>query len=224
MTISIANIRPRVAGPSKIWFRLEITTRTSWMTNNAIPDSIIMNMICWSLGFPVELNDPNVSSTEVGLTSKNTLRILNTIKLVTRAFTTMDTIKLVRPSLFPQGAPKTSLFTIVVAPSDASQAARDDKLRSAYQTKMYSLTYVCDCQKWRKEHDPNIFTPHDPTTVDLWRLRLIKQMIGTMVYAHQCTLGDEVTTTSYYDLEKRNTIYHWHLKLNRYCTGMHLHN
>ena len=72
--------------------RQESTTRTSWMANNAMPDSIIMNMICRSLVPPV---GPKVLSTEVGLTSRNTLRILNTIKPVIRVFTAMDKVKLV---------------------------------------------------------------------------------------------------------------------------------
>ena len=142
------------------------------MANNAIPDSIIMNMICRSFGPPVELNDPNVRSTEVTsglscLTSKNTVRILNTIKLVTRAFTTIDTAKPVRS----RGGLKDSPSLIVIALSAAAiQVAKGDKLKSAYQMKtpIYSLTYVCDCQKGRNNnHDLIIFIPHDPTTVDL---------------------------------------------------------
>ena len=74
-------------GPARNWFKLLITTRASWTENNAMPDSIIMNITCWSLGPPVEINEPNFRSPEVALT---TLRILNTIKHVTRAFTTMD--------------------------------------------------------------------------------------------------------------------------------------
>ena len=52
-----------------------------------------MNMICRSLLVlpPVA---PKVRSTEVGFTSKNTLRILSTIKPVIRAFTAMDNAKL----------------------------------------------------------------------------------------------------------------------------------
>ena len=184
--------------------RLVITTRASWMANNAIPDSIIMNMICWSLLLRVEFNEPNDDcSTEVALTSKNTLRILNTIKPVTMAFTTMDATKAVRVNMFPQGSIKvTSSF--ITAPSCASQVARDNKLKLAHQTKIYSLTYVCNCQEWRNNHHPDISTPHNPTTVDLWRFRWIKQVIGTMVYAYQYTLGDEVTTTSYCGLDDRN--------------------
>ena len=75
--------------------RIESTTRTSWMANNAIPDSIIMNMTCRSLVPPVE---PKDRSTEItaALTSKNTSRILNTIKPVTRVFTAMDKARHVR--------------------------------------------------------------------------------------------------------------------------------
>ena len=116
--------------------RLVITTRTSWMANNAIPDSIIMNMICWSLVPPVGLNEPNVFSTEVGLTFKNTLRILNTIKPVARAFTTMDAAKPVRISVTPQRAVKGSPYSNVNAAIDASQVARGDKLELAYQMKI----------------------------------------------------------------------------------------
>ena len=65
------------------------TTRTSWMENNAIPDSIIMNMICRNLLPSVE---PKVRSTEVCLTPE-ALRILNTIMPVTRVFTAMDAAK-----------------------------------------------------------------------------------------------------------------------------------
>ena len=167
MTKSIAFWRLWDSGTGS-WNMLVITTRTSWMANNAIPDSIIMNMICRSLGPPVELNEPNVRSTEVALTSKNTLRILNTIKPVTRAFTTMDATKPVIISMFPQGAIKSSPSSIIVAPSDASQVTISNKLKSTYQMKIYSLTYVYDCQEWRNHYNPDIFTPHDPTTVNLW--------------------------------------------------------
>ena len=123
-----------LGGPSPARIRLVITTRTSWMANNAIPDSIIMNMICRCLVCPVELNEPHTCSTEVALTSQNTLRILNTIKPVIRAFTTMDAAKAVRVSGSPQ---RNKLRANVIAPddslADASQVARDDKLKSAYQ-------------------------------------------------------------------------------------------
>ena len=112
-------------------FRMMLsTTRTSWAANNAKPDSIITNMIRRNLSLlpPVE---PKLRSTEVlaALTSKNTLRILNTIKPVTRAFTAMDTTKLVRTNVFSQITPKNWSCTNVVAPSAASQVARRDKLK-----------------------------------------------------------------------------------------------
>ena len=61
------------------------TTRTSWMANNAIPDSIIMNMIRRILIPPVE---SKVRSTEV--INSATLRILNTIMPVTRVLMAKD--------------------------------------------------------------------------------------------------------------------------------------
>ena len=104
--------------------RVESTARTSWMANNAIPDSIIMNtMICRSL---VPLVEPKVCPTEVmvALTSKNTLMILNTIKLVTRVFTAMDKAKYVCGTI-------SSVLDIGI--SSANQVARGNKLKSAYQ-------------------------------------------------------------------------------------------
>ena len=74
------------------------TKRISWMANNAIPDSIIMNMICRNLLPSVE---PKVRSTEVGLIPV-ALRILNTIMLVIRAFTAMDAAKPVIYTVFGQ--------------------------------------------------------------------------------------------------------------------------
>jgi hypothetical protein len=84
-----------------------------------------MNTICRSLELPVELNEPNVRSTEVGLNSKTLWRILNTIKPVIRAFTTMDMAKPVRVNVNAQGATSCS------GPVPDSQIATDDKLRSA---------------------------------------------------------------------------------------------
>ena len=107
-----------------------------------IPDSIIVNMICWSLVPPVELNDPNVRSTEVVFTSKNTL---NMIKPVTRIlFTAMDAAEHVRVNVFPQGALNNWPCTTVIDPSIASQLARGDKLESAYQImNIDRLTDLC---------------------------------------------------------------------------------
>ena len=102
------------------------------MANNAIPDSIIMNMICRSLGPPVELNNSNVSSPEFEValeTSKKTLRILNTIKPVTRGFTAMDKKKLVRVTVTPQATKGWPGTLASIASSVAtSQVARGDKL------------------------------------------------------------------------------------------------
>ena len=120
-----AILKPTEVGPL-FWDsgRLENTTRTSWMTSNAIPDSIIINIICRSVVSSVELNVPNVCSTEVGLTPKNTLRILNTINPVTRVFTAMDAAKPVRNSVYPQGALKSWSGAIVTEPFDANQTAK----------------------------------------------------------------------------------------------------
>ena len=134
MTMFKANERLGLVNPSDLVSssstRVVITTRTSWMANNATPDSINMNVICRSLLPPVdsEPNGPNIA------------RILNTIKPVTMAFTTMDAIEAVRTSSNPQGKDKISPFPIIDAPDAASQVARGDKLKSAYQMKIYSLT------------------------------------------------------------------------------------
>ena len=77
------------------------------MVNNAIPDSIITNMICRYLASPpVDSEEPSeVSSTDsssAALISKNTLRILKTIKPVTRVFTAKDRIKLVGITTYSQ--------------------------------------------------------------------------------------------------------------------------
>ena len=105
---------------------MESTTRTSWMENNAIPDSIITNMICRSLAPPVE---PKVRSIEVmvALTSKNTMRILNTIKPVVRVFTAMDKVRVVIVTVVTQAAYKNWSYTNVCAPFCAIQVARGDK-------------------------------------------------------------------------------------------------
>ena len=108
-----------------------------------------MNMTCGSLELSVEPNEPNVCSTEVGLNSLVTLRILNTIKPVIRKFTAMDVAKPVRVNLFPQGAVERKPCSMFTAPCDAIQVARGDTLKSAYpmKTRIDLLTYVCDCQE-----------------------------------------------------------------------------
>ena len=77
-----------------------------------------MNTICRSLVPPVE---PSVRLTEVGLTSEKTLRILDTIKPVTRVFTAMDETKAVRVVGYPQKAIKSWPCSFIVAPCDAYQ-------------------------------------------------------------------------------------------------------
>ena len=111
--------------------RMENTRRISWMANNAIPDSIIMNKTCRSLLPPAEARPTEVLA---ALTSKNTLRILNTIKLVTRAFTAMDAVRLVIIIAFPQTAVEKWPRLIVVAPIvPSSHKARGDKLKLNYK-------------------------------------------------------------------------------------------
>ena len=93
------------------------------MISNVIPDSIITNTICRNL---VPLVEPNLRSTEVlpALTSKNTLRILNTIKPVTKPFTAMVAARLVLTS---------GIHGITFGEVGATQVARGYKLKSAYQ-------------------------------------------------------------------------------------------
>ena len=98
------------------------------MANNAIPDSIIMNtMTRRSLIPPVV---PKVRSTEVGLaasglTSKNTLTILNTINPIARAFTAMDEVKAVRVTGYTQArSENTSWYGSRL---DVIQVTRSDK-------------------------------------------------------------------------------------------------
>ena len=111
MTMSLAPIAEGSFTTSVI---LNSTTRTSWMENNAIPDSIITNMICRNLGRPVE---PKVRSIEVGITPAVTLRILNTIMPVIKVFTAMDAAKPIISNL--SGVPGTAY---------ANKEARGDKL------------------------------------------------------------------------------------------------
>lgn len=127
---------------------LIITMRTSWMRNRTIPDSIITNKTCRSFWPPRldECNEPKVSSPpDIALTSKNTLRILNTIKPVTRVFTAMDAAKLVAITGGPQAAfwnPAT--LSNVVEASEPNQVARGNRMKSAYQTKTDRLTCEYD--------------------------------------------------------------------------------
>ena len=146
MTNSIPTAGPETTGCMVTM--MASTTRTSWMANNAIPDSIIMNTTFRSLEPSVEPNEPNARSTEVGLNSKNTLRIFNTIKPVVRAFTTIVVAKPASLNVFPQGAiTRSRSCSAFVAPSAANHIARGDKLKSAFQMEIDLLTYVCDCQE-----------------------------------------------------------------------------
>ena len=108
--------------------RISSTRRSSWMENNAIPDSIIMNMTCRSLEpLMVEFNEPKfeIRSTGIALTSKKTTRILNTINPVAMVFTAMDTARPVRFIVVPQGAKIYWSCTYVKAPCVDKQEARE---------------------------------------------------------------------------------------------------
>jgi hypothetical protein len=105
------------------------------MANNAIPDSIIMNMICRSLVSPVD-SESKVRLTEIALTSKNTLMILNTIKPVTRVFTAIDKGRLIRVTVIPQAELEYWPCTNVTVPFCTSQVARGNNLKSAYAIEM----------------------------------------------------------------------------------------
>ena len=96
--------------------RMKSTTRTNWTANINMPDSIITNKICRNLVPPVE---PKDRSTEVlaALSSKNTLRILNTIKPVARTFTAMDAAKLAVDTRPPQVVVINMPCTNVVVPA-----------------------------------------------------------------------------------------------------------
>ena len=58
-----------------------------WIENKIMLDSIITDMIEQCFFPPVA---PKVYCSEIGLTCRKTLKILNTIKPITRAFTLMD--------------------------------------------------------------------------------------------------------------------------------------
>ena len=110
------------------------TKRTSWMANNAMPDSIIMKTICRTLLPRVE---PKLRSVEVGSTMS--LRILNTIMPVINVFTAMDAAKPVVNVVFGQKL-TSLLFVLSPLKADASQVAVGNKLKSAYRMKIDWLT------------------------------------------------------------------------------------
>ena len=104
--------------------RMKSTTRTNWTANINIPDSIITNMICRNLVPPVEPKDRSIEVV-AALTSKNTLRILNTIKPVTRTFTAIDAAKLAVDTGLPQAVVINMPCTNVVAAIGTSQVTSE---------------------------------------------------------------------------------------------------
>ena len=54
----------------------------------------------------------------------------------------MDAAKPTTPSVFPQISVEIASFSTLNAPSDASQVAKDNKLKSAYQMKIDGPMYV----------------------------------------------------------------------------------
>ena len=143
--------------------------------NNIIPDSIITNMTCWSL---VPLVESKVSSTKMWLTSKNTHTYIEDLehdRAHHQGIHSYGHGETCYTRRCPQPVVSTSFCATVDAPSTPSQIARlgGDKLRSTYRMKIGWPTEVCDRQEWRNDHDTDILTPHNPTTVDLWRFRWI---------------------------------------------------
>ena len=78
---------------------LPTTSRTNWIENNNIPDSINTNIRGRSGLPPVTFE---IRSSSVGLTARNTLKILYTIRLVATAFTIIDMARPVVVSGLPQ--------------------------------------------------------------------------------------------------------------------------
>ena len=74
-----------------------ITSRTNWIENNAVPDSINTNIIARSVSPPVV---PKIRSFEAALTSRNTSNSLNTINPITSAFTVMEMAR-IAPAKMP---------------------------------------------------------------------------------------------------------------------------
>ena len=87
-----------------------------------------MNMICWNWEPLVEPRDRSKEGL-AALTSKNTVRILNTIKPVTRPFTAM-----VRAKLVVSNGRKVIGFK--VGAICTTQIARGHKLKLTYQMKI----------------------------------------------------------------------------------------
>ena len=92
-----------------------------------MPDSIITNRIWRSL----VLGKPKVRPIEVASESI-VLKILNTIKPVTKAFTAMEMNKAVTVNVTPQEVIINWTCTNSNEPNGASQVARGNKLKSIY--------------------------------------------------------------------------------------------
>lgn len=124
-------MRPKASKSAVVPNELLTATRANWMVNNAMPDSIMMNMIDQSFVPPVM---PKEFSSEVviNLTSWNTLKILNTIKHITRAFTLIDMARLVMASVFlrPETTNRPSTLKSGTTLSPPAQVARGNKFQS----------------------------------------------------------------------------------------------
>jgi hypothetical protein len=83
----VAEMNAKTLSVASVAGTLVAMSLANWIENNAMLDSIIMNMIDRRFVPPVA---PESTWSEVVLTSQNTFNILNTIKLVTRAFTVID--------------------------------------------------------------------------------------------------------------------------------------
>ena len=128
------------------------TSRPNWMANNAMPDSISMKMIDRSFLPPPE--GPTKVSDKVGLTSKYTLMILNTIKPVTVAFTVKDRAKHVHNRSVDHsaiGAAESFWLTNFQSPgymaSTIQRAEGNDlKIEISHCKEIGQLTKECDCK------------------------------------------------------------------------------
>src|ERR1700678_977539 len=107
----------------------ETVSRDTWMANKAMPDSISMNIMDRSFLSPVA---PSVCSFElyVPLTPRNTLKILNTTKPVTRAFTIMDRTSAVITITSPQYAATVCSCTIFHEPLLDTKVTTGKQLKS----------------------------------------------------------------------------------------------
>jgi hypothetical protein len=133
LTISwIPTMRPKASKAEVVPSEVLTTTRANWIENNTMADSIMTNMIDQSLLPPLMPKDFS-SEVVVYLTSRNTLKILNTIKHITRAFTVIDMTRLVIASvlLSPEttNRPSTLNFGTTLIPPPI-QVARGNQFQS----------------------------------------------------------------------------------------------